>query len=202
MQICSVLLRTYEDLYKTVSLGNLFCDAHEAKSLGRKFELMAPLAWQKEQSIRSRRKTSYVRRHVPALRAIILFDRGEGKLCYVPHLWFNSTQITTRQLLQVVKAGHFKSFLKVSVLGYPGFLPACPYLVRLYVYGCAVTYLVQNVARGSCDNINIRYRTTLGAYRHLCEPLDFFTIFLLVGEALNYTVSTYLQKDTRQISLD
>lgn len=82
------------------------------------------------------------------------FDRGEGRdrslLCTA--LRFNGAQITAHRLLQVVKAGHFKSFSKVSALGYPVFLTVSPYPT---IYSCAITYLVQNVAHASYDSVNI-----------------------------------------------
>lgn len=100
-----------------------------AKSLERKFELMALLASQKD-SVRMIAKENEPR---TATRSGITshntFDRGEGRerplLCTA--LRFNGAQITAHRLLQVVKAGHFKSFSKVSALGYPVFLTVSLY---------------------------------------------------------------------------
>lgn len=114
-------------------------------------------------------------------------------------LWFNGTQITAHWLLQVVKAGHFKSFSKVSALGYPVFLSAS-YLVGLYT-ACAVTYLVQNVACAPCDNMST-YSPTPNHIRclpALVRNARFF--YAAVGEARNCNL--YIcAKDVRRISLD
>jgi len=80
---------------------------------------------------------------------------------------------TDNGLLQVVKAGHFKSFAKVSALGYPD-LPPCLQLHKA-IYSCTVTYLVQNVVCARCDNVNACSPNHIRRLPTLSETLDFFT---------------------------
>lgn len=65
----------------------LFCDTYKTKSLERKYKLMALLAQQREQSVRSRKENEPRTATRSGITSHNTFDRGESweRLRYVPH---------------------------------------------------------------------------------------------------------------------